>query len=68
VAGAAERRQVIERRGEVVAAELAGYMGTSVEMIDRTYGQLAKGAEDSARVKFDAYASRGRLVEAIDLV
>jgi len=25
------------------------YMGTSVEMIDRTYGHLAKGAEDSAR-------------------
>ncbi|MEO6349730.1 MAG: hypothetical protein ABIP53_03680 [Candidatus Limnocylindrales bacterium] len=25
--------------------ELARYMGTSVEMIDRTYGHLAKGAE-----------------------
>ena len=34
------------------------YMGTSVEMIDRTYGHLAKGAEDSARAKLDAYASR----------
>ena len=33
-------------------------MGTSVEMIDRTYGHLAKGAEDSARAKLDAYASR----------
>jgi len=38
--------------------ELARYMGTSVEMIDRTYGHLAKGAEDSARAKLDAYASR----------
>ena len=33
-------------------------MGTSVEMIDRTYGHLAKGAEDSARAKLDAYAGR----------
>ena len=31
--------------------ELARYMGTSVEMIDRTYGHLAKGAEDSARAQ-----------------
>jgi len=38
--------------------ELARYMGTSVEMIDRTYGHLAKGAEVSAQAKFDAYASR----------
>lgn len=38
--------------------ELARYMGTSVEMIDRTYGHLAKGAEDSARSKLDAYANR----------
>jgi integrase len=38
--------------------ELARYMGTSVEMIDRTYGHLAKGAEDSARAKLDAYAGR----------
>ena len=38
--------------------ELARDMGTSVEMIDRTYGHLAKGAEDSARAKLDAYAGR----------
>lgn len=25
-------------------------------MIDRTYGHLARGAEDSARAKLDAYA------------
>lgn len=34
--------------------ELARYMGTSVEMIDRTYGHLAQGAEESARAKLDA--------------
>jgi integrase len=28
--------------------ELARYTGTSVEMIDRTYGHLAQGAEDAA--------------------
>ena len=33
-------------------------MGTGVEVIDRTYGHLAKGAEDSARAKRDAYAGR----------
>ena len=38
--------------------ELARYMGTSVEMIDRTYGHLAKGAEESARSKLDAHAGR----------
>jgi len=39
--------------------ELARYMGTSVEMIDRTYGHLAQGAEQTARAKLDAaYARR----------
>ena len=39
--------------------ELARYMGTSVEMIDRTYGHLAHGAEESARTRLDAaYARR----------
>ena len=28
--------------------DLSRYMGTSVEMIDRTYGHLAQGAEQSA--------------------
>lgn len=36
--------------------ELARYMGTSVEMIDRTYGHLAPGSEDVARAKLDAHA------------
>ena len=39
--------------------DLSRYMGTSVEMIDRTYGHLAQGAEQSAREKLDAaYARR----------
>jgi hypothetical protein len=33
-------------------------MGTSVEMIDRTYGHLAKGTEESARSKLDAHTGR----------
>ena len=37
--------------------ELARYMGTSVEMIDRTYGHLAKGSEDAARAKLDAHSA-----------
>ena len=34
--------------------ELARYMGTSVEMIDRVSGHLAHGAEDTARARLDA--------------
>ncbi len=37
--------------------ELARYMGTSVDMIDRTYGHLARGSEDVARAKLDAQAT-----------
>ena len=39
--------------------DLSRYMRTSVEMIDRTYGHLAQGAEQTARAKLDAaYAIR----------
>ena len=39
--------------------DLSRYMGTSVEMSDRTYGHLAQGAEESARANLDAaYARR----------
>ena len=38
--------------------DLSRYMGTSVEMIDRTYGHLAQGAEAAARAKLDAAYSR----------
>lgn len=36
--------------------EVARFMGTSVAMIDRTYGHLAAGSEDRARALLDAYA------------
>jgi integrase len=37
--------------------ELARYMGTSVDMIDRTFGHLARGSEELARAKLDAHAA-----------
>jgi integrase len=36
--------------------ELARYMGTSVEMIDRTYGHLVTGADDAFRARLETYA------------
>ena len=63
----------IERRGpyhlrhtfatEALAAgvsifELARVMGTSVKMIDRTYGHLARDSEDAIRARLDARADR----------
>lgn len=38
--------------------ELARLMGTSVAMIDRTYGHLARDAEDSIRARLDARAAQ----------
>ena len=38
--------------------ELARLMGTSVAMIDRTYGHLARDAEESIRARLDARAAR----------
>jgi integrase len=40
--------------------ELGRYMGTSVEMIDRTYGHLAAGSEQAARDKLDSIGGSGR--------
>jgi integrase len=63
----------VERRGpyalrhtfatEALAAgvstfELARVMGTSVAMIDRTYGHLARDSEDSIRIRLEARAAR----------
>ncbi len=63
----------IERRGpyhlrhtfatEALAAgvsifELSRLMGTSVAMIDRTYGHLARDSEDAIRARLDARAGR----------
>jgi hypothetical protein len=40
----------------VPAYDVARYMGTSVPMLDLTYGHLVKGSEDAARSKLDAFA------------
>jgi integrase len=42
--------------------DLSRFMGTSVEMIDRTYGHLAQGAEQTFRERLDA-ASAKRLAK-----
>lgn len=34
--------------------DLSRFMGTSIEMIDKTYGHLAQGSEQAAREKLDA--------------
>jgi integrase len=39
--------------------ELGRSMGTSVEMIDRTYGHLAQGSEQAGRAKLDALGGSG---------
>jgi integrase len=38
--------------------ELARYMGTSVEMIERTYGHLVAGADETFRQRLDAFGAR----------
>jgi integrase len=38
--------------------ELARVMGTSIAMIDRTYGHLARDSEDSIRARLDARSDR----------
>ena len=42
--------------------ELARVMGTSLEMIERTYGHLVTGADDAFRSRLDSY---GKLAEVI---
>jgi integrase len=43
--------------------ELARYMGTSVEMIERTYGHLVDGADDHFRSRLDAFSAERSGVE-----
>ena len=38
--------------------DVARYAGTSVQMIERTYGHLARGSEEHARRLLSAYAER----------
>ena len=46
--------------------ELARVMGTSVAMIDRTYGHLARDSEDAIRARLDARAERSGDVVATE--
>jgi integrase len=46
--------------------ELARLMGTSVAMIDRTYGHLAKDSEESIRARLDARDKRSGVEVASD--
>jgi integrase len=48
----------------VPAYDVARYMGTSVRMLDLTYGHLVKGSEAAARSRLDTYVnSRGEAAE-----
>ena len=46
--------------------ELARVMGTSVKMIDRTYGHLASDSEQAIRARLDARSARNGVVVASD--
>jgi integrase len=46
--------------------ELARLMGTSIAMIDRTYGHLARDSEEAIRARFDARADRSGVFSASD--
>jgi hypothetical protein len=41
----------------VVTFELSRYIGTSVEMLERTYGHLVEGHDDAFRARMDAFAT-----------
>jgi len=44
--------------------ELARVMGTSLEMIDRTYGHLARDSDEAIRARLNARAERTGVVVA----
>jgi integrase len=46
--------------------ELARVMGTSVHMVDRTYGHLASDSEQAIRARLDARSARSGVVVASD--
>jgi integrase len=48
----------------ITTFELARLMGTSTRMIDRTYGHLARGSEDSIRARLDAKSARSGVLVA----
>jgi len=39
----------------IPAHDLARYMGSSLRMIDLTYGHLVRGSEEAARARLDAF-------------
>lgn len=51
------KRQSCGRTRTPGTFELARVMGTSPEMIERTYGHLVQGAEDAFRTRLDAFAA-----------
>jgi hypothetical protein len=42
------------------AYDVARYMGTSVRMLDLTYGHLVKGSEAVARERLDAFTNKAK--------
>jgi integrase len=44
----------------VPAYDVARYMGSSVRMLDLTYGHLVKGSESAARERLDAFTASTR--------
>jgi hypothetical protein len=39
-------------------------MGTSIEMIERTYGHLVTGADDAFRSRLDSYGKLGAVIDS----
>jgi len=41
----------------IPAHDLARYMGSSLRMIDLTYGHLVRGSEEAARTRLDTFTA-----------
>jgi len=41
----------------IPAHDLARYLGSSLRMIDLTYGHLVRGSEEAARARLDAFTA-----------
>jgi hypothetical protein len=51
-------RPALELLAALDALELARFMGTSIEQIDRTYGHLLPDSIDRTRAALDAFVDR----------
>jgi hypothetical protein len=52
------RAAQLDRAGLIVQGRLTmGWSRTSLEMIERTYGHLVRGADDAFRTRLDAFAA-----------